>query len=378
MQRHRNSRLRAVRPGAWLALATVGSMAVATAIAAPLVGARGQAAPINTARPAISGTPAAGQRLTVSNGTWSGAPTKYDYQWLRCDAAGANCADIAGGTQLAYVVSPDDVGKRLRARVIAQNGEGSSTATSDPSATVTAALTTGPPIAVRPPSVSGTPAVGQQLRVATGEWGGAQPITFSFQWLRCDTGGNNCVTISNATDDAYGVTAGDQGKTLRVRVSARNSADVETALTTPTAAVGAPAAPAGAIKLSNGETSIPASSVPETERLIVDQATFEPNAIRSRTGTFTVKIKVKDTRGNVVRDALVFVRSTPLVTKRADDRDAVTAQDGWATVTMVPERDFPQINPAYAIQFFVKAYRQGDPELGGVSGTRLVQVPMAR
>lgn len=378
MQRHRNSRSRTVRPGTWLALATVGSMAVATAIAAPLVGARSQAAPANTAKPAISGTPAAGQRLTVSNGTWSGSPTKYDYQWQRCDTAGANCGDISGGTQLAYVVSPDDVGKRLRARVIAQNGEGSGNATSDASATVTTALTTGPPVSVRPPSVSGTPAIGQQLRVATGEWGGAQPITFSFQWLRCDTGGNNCLTVSSATDDAYGVTAGDQGKTLRVRVTARNAADVETALTTPTAAVGAPAGPAGAIKLSTGETSIPASSVPATERLIVDQVTFDPTVVKSRTATFTVKVKVKDTRGNVVRDALVFLRSTPLVTKRADDRDAVTAQDGWSTVTMVPERDFPQINPAYAIQFFVKAYRQGDPELGGVSGTRLVQVPMGR
>lgn len=90
---------------------------------------------------------------------------------------------------------------------------------------------------------------------------------------------------------------------------------------------------------STGETSIPASSVPATERLIVNQVTFDPTVVKSRTATFTVKVKVKDTRGNVVRDALVFLRSTPLVTKRADDRDAVTAQDGWSTVTIV-ERDF--------------------------------------
>jgi hypothetical protein len=28
------------------------------------------------------------------------------------------------------------------------------------------------------------------------------------------------------------------------------------------------------------------------------------------------------------------------------------------------------------VQFFVKAYRSGDPSLGGVYGSRLVQVPV--
>ncbi len=38
-----------------------------------------------------------------------------------------------------------------------------------------------------------------------------------------------------------------------------------------------------------------------------------------------------------------------------------------------PEADFP-IKNGYSVQFFVKAYRQGDPTLAGISGTRLVQV----
>jgi hypothetical protein len=29
------------------------------------------------------------------------------------------------------------------------------------------------------------------------------------------------------------------------------------------------------------------------------------------------------------------------------------------------------------VQFFVKAYRRGDPELGGIAGYRLVQVRLA-
>lgn len=361
-----------------LAIGAAVTIAAITAVAAPLVGAQSKAAPTSTTKPAVSGTVAAGQRIAVSNGTWTGSPTKYDYQWQRCDGAGANCVDIAGGTQQAYAVSLDDVGKRLRGRVIAQNADGNATAVSDPTAVAAGASQTGPPVVLRAPAIAGTPGVGQQLRASSGEWGGAQPLSYAFQWLRCDTAGNNCVTISGATDDAYTATENDQGKTLRVRVTARNGAGSESVLAPQTTAVGAPAGPAGAIKLSNGETSIPAASVPATERMIVDQVTFDPNVLRSRTGSFVVKIKVKDTRGFVVRDALVFIRSTPLVTRRTEDRDSTTAQDGWTTVTMAPERDFPQINPAYAIQFFVKTYRQGDPELGGVAGTRLVQVPMGR
>ena len=85
---------------------------------------------------------------------------------------------------------------------------------------------------------------------------------------------------------------------------------------------------------------------------------------------------MKDTRGFVVRDALVFFRSTPLVTQNAQDQR--TGQDGWLQLTVTPERDFPELRGGYNLQFYVKAYRQGDPTLGGIAGTRLVQVPLSR
>ena len=95
------------------------------------------------------------------------------------------------------------------------------------------------------------------------------------------------------------------------------------------------------ITLPNGEKSIPVTSVPSNERLVVDQVQFSPNPIRSRTDPITVRIKVKDTRGYVVRDALVFFRSTPLVTRNAQDQK--TGQDGWLQLTVTPENDFPEI-----------------------------------
>ena len=86
-------------------------------------------------------------------------------------------------------------------------------------------------------------------------------------------------------------------------------------------------------------------------------------------------MRVKDTRGYVVRDALVFVRSTPRVTAGGDRQAATT--DGWVTYQLAPNGNFPQPRNGYNVQFFVKAYRSGDPPLAGIAAYRLVQVPLA-
>jgi hypothetical protein len=217
--------------------------------------------------------------------------------------------------------------------------------------------------------------VGQQLRVEPGRWSGSQPITYAYQWLRCDSGGNNCVTQPGFVDDNYMVREGDIGRRLRVRVTAANGSGVGTALTSATSVVAAQSGPPGAVKLPSGETSIPVTSVPPTERLIVDSVRFEPSVVRSLDTTISIRVKVKDTRGYAVRDAIVFIRSTPVVTTAAPETK--TSTDGTAGFAVRPESDFPLRND-YNVQFFVKAYRQGDNPLAGVAGYRLVQVATAR
>jgi hypothetical protein len=361
-----------------LAVAALASLA--TVLALPAGGsAVTQARPDNTTEPRITGAATVGSTLTASQGTWTNAPTSFAYQWVRCPRSGgqpngADCATIGGATTTSYVVSTADVDRRLRVRVTASNADGSTTVASNATQAVRDPGA-GRPVNVQPPTISGTPSQGQTLRVQPGTWNGVQPMTFTFNWLRCDTAGNNCVQQPGFNDDAYVVRDGDIGKTVRARVNARNNRGEATRLTAQTAVVSGPQGPEGVITLPNGERSIPVTSVPANESLVVEQARFATSPIRSRTAPFQVRIKVKDSRGFVIRDALVFLRSTPLVTRNAQDQR--TGQDGWLTLTVTPERDFPALRNGYSLQFYVKAHRQGDPVLAGVAGTRLVQVPLA-
>lgn len=363
--------------GSIVACAVLAGAAAVVALGGDTAQAVTQAVPKNTAEPSISGNPRVGATLSASRGTWSGSPSSYAYQWVRCDANGgqpdgSDCAAIGGATTSKYVLASADVGRRLRVRVTASNSDGSATAASNPTSTVTSASA---PVNTRRPTISGTAQVDQKLRVEPGRWNGAQPITYAYQWLRCDSGGNNCITLAGFDDDNYVLREGDVGKRLRVRVTASNGDGTSSALTAATAVVTVPSGPPGAIKLPSGETSIPVTSVPSTERLIVDTVAFDPTVVRSRDTTITIRVKVKDTRGYVVRDVTVFVRSTPVVTTEAPQ--AKTATDGTVTYTVRPESDFPLRN-GYSVQFFVKAYRQGDNPLAGVAGYRLVQVATAK
>jgi hypothetical protein len=131
-----------------------------------------------------------------------------------------------------------------------------------------------------------------------------------------------------------------------------------------------PPPPSGVIQLRSGERSIPVTSVPKDARLIVSQVRFSPNPVQSRVRAITVRIRIIDTRGYVVRGALVFIRSVPRRTTSGNLQP--TAVDGWVTYRLQPLRRFPAVNGN--LQFFVKAYRAGDPPLAGIAGYRLVQV----
>jgi hypothetical protein len=92
--------------------------------------------PVNSVKPAVSGTATVGQELKVSTGTWAPKPGSYGYQWQRCTSTGTDCVNVAGATSAVYGVRSADVDHRMRALVAARTSSGRSTVASTPSSVV--------------------------------------------------------------------------------------------------------------------------------------------------------------------------------------------------------------------------------------------------
>ena len=350
------------------------SGAAAAALAAFLTGsvvAASAAAPTNSAAPTISGSPTVGSKLTGHRGTWSGAGNTYTYRWVRCDNDVANCAPINLATTDTYNLISADLGSTLRFEVTAKNTDGQDVANSAPTSVIT--TSGGAPANSVAPAISGTASVGTTLTASTGTWVGDQPITFSYQWLKCDHSGNACKNIGQATKSTYKVAQALVGSTIRVKVTGKNARGKSSANSAATAAV-QDASGGGIINLPGGGKSVDVVDVPKGERLIVQTVTFSPNPVKSRSTPITVTITIKDTRAYFVRNAFVFLRSTPILT--STPTDAQTATDGKISYAVNPTASFP-LKTGHNVQFYVKAYRKGDPTLAGISGTRLVQVATA-
>ena len=69
------------------------------------------------------------------------------------------------------------------------------------------------------------------------------PISYAYQWQRCDATGGACVDVTGATDTAYVVGTGDAGRTIRVRETATNAAGSASAASSATAVVPVPILP---------------------------------------------------------------------------------------------------------------------------------------
>lgn len=361
---------------------TAASNATQTVQAAPA-----PAPPRNTREPAIAGPAVQGQTLRADGGTWVGTqPMSFTYQWVRCGADGgkpdgSNCAFLSHETGTGYRLSAADVGHRIRVRVTARNAGGTAVAASNPTSTVEAPApppSPAPPHNTHEPTIAGTPEQGDTLTASGGTWVGASPITLTYQWVRCDAGGgkpdgSDCPGITGATTTKYVPAAADVGKRLRVRVTGRGPGGTLTVASNPTPVISATQkpAPSEAGGLANGTHSVPVSSVSLPARLIIDRISFTPNPVRTRHTVIRLRVHVIDTQGLAVRDALVFARSTPLVTR--SNGETRTGRDGWATVRLAPRRTF-RVRNGYNVQFFVRARKPGDPILAGVSTRRLVQV----
>ncbi len=183
-------------------------------VVGPVAAAAGAA---STVQPGVTGKPLQGQTLTASAGTWTATPSAVAYAWQRCNANGRICAPIDGATSATYVPVADDVGHALAVLVTATVGSSTQAAFS----VATDAIVAPPPLAPTAPlTVTGTAQVGQRLTGAAGTWTGTEPISFHYQWYRCDTAGAHCASVHGATAATYRLTAKDAGQTIGLTVTA--------------------------------------------------------------------------------------------------------------------------------------------------------------
>jgi hypothetical protein len=361
------------RRGRYSVLALLIGLGAVALLVSPVGWARTQAAPSNTALPAITGTPSVGQTLTTSDGTWSGSPTSFTYQWVRCPASGgaadgSDCAVIGGATNKTYGPVTGDVGFTLRARVTAINSDGQTTVASNATTAVTAA---GGPPNTAPPTITGTTTVGSTLTVNPGTWTGTS-ITFAYQWQRCDTAGANCAPITGATNTTYVLANEDADHTLKVAVTATDSTGPNTVTSAQTATVtsAAPPPPATGCPLVKTSGPINVTDVSPPAHLVIDKQTAAPSPIRRDTQTVVLRFHVSACSGRSVVGALVYQTATPY--QQFSISEVPTGPDGWATLTLHRLRSFPASEKQQLLVVFVRARKSGEDLLGGISARRLV------
>jgi hypothetical protein len=313
--------------------------------------------PLNSVAPAISGNTGEGQTLSVSNGTWLGnTPIAYTYQWQRCDSSSNNCAAISGATKQTYQLTAAEVGDKVRASVTATNSAGTTSAASGTVGPIGATT----PVNTVAPVVGGTPTQGQTLTISNGTWTSSTTVTYTYAWQRCDSAGNNCAAISGATKQTYLLASADVAKKIRAIVSATNTSGTTTA---PSNMLGPIAAGAP------GGTSVPASSITDSDRLTIAKVTFAPKTVLGR-ARVKMTIRVTDEHHHLVNGALVYVVALPYnwALKVPEVRTGV---GGTVTITIAPTRATPLHG---ALVLFVRARTPQGNALAGSSTRRLVQV----
>lgn len=172
----------------------------ATAAVAP-----GELAPDE--KPAITGEALVGSVLTASKGTWSPAAKSRTIKWL---SDGKPVARASGWT---FTPGPDQAGTVLTVVVTAQrNGYEPSTVSSAPTETVLGGEVT----LTAPFALSGTPRLGEQLRVVPGTFEPSS-ATVAYTWLR------DGARIAGASGPTYDLTAADVGAGISVRIDVNKS-----------------------------------------------------------------------------------------------------------------------------------------------------------
>ena len=181
--------------------------AVSSAGRTDIIGASATA-PVNIVAPVVSGSTYVGDVLTTTNGSWSGSPISYSYQWKRG-------ATNIGTNANTYTLVSADAGLNITCVVTATNAIGSTNATSN----IFSTLALFAPTNITLPAIDGFVfwVAGDTISFTGNTWDGNPVPTLAYQWLR------NGSNITGETNTTYLLDVADVGQLISVKCTATNS-----------------------------------------------------------------------------------------------------------------------------------------------------------
>jgi hypothetical protein len=227
------------------------------------------------------------------------------------------------------------------------------------------------------PTISGTTQEGNTLTATSGTWSGTTPITYTYQWRRCNANGGACGNINGATGSTYGLKAADVNHTIRVRVTAKNSDGTADATSDNTAKITKAAAPPTTVNgcPSSGSGTLDIAQITSPAHLLIDGQTASPSTITRSIGDLTLRFHVSACNGRPVQNALVLAQAIPFE-QFATPAEVSTDGSGWATITLHRARFFPASPRQQVLAVFVRARKTGEPLLAGIAARRMVSFPV--
>lgn len=217
------------------------------------------------------------------------------------------------------------------------------------------------PVSKTPPAINGTAEVGLTLSATHGTWAN-KPTSFKYSWSRCATNGGACAAIGGATVRIYTPTASDIGHTLRVAVTAHNADGSATAVSKETGIV----PPAGC---PSGTGAIPIATLTPPARLVFSAASVTP-AVKRSTTTIHLHFTVTACGNRPVQGASVFATAVPY--NQFGVGQGTTAADGTVVLTESRRSGFPASRQQRLLAVFARAWKQGEPQTGGISSSQIV------